>query len=404
MDLSKGLSLGEFFRDIRYVITAPARRFAVIHERGAALGSLILLIVPVYLGFYYAGGIYFHRDPFPGYSLIPPFFVALVAIFLKLYLIHLMARLLMKTNASPERRGSFSGLVVVFGYTSVPVILALLLAMALFLLIPQEMGYLMQNFKSIGVSIMVGISISLFVWNLILVVLALRTVYVLRDLKIVAAFILGSVLMILPAAATLWIMIPIKVDFIYEQPIVAGRIVRFLAADPTSSVSATTKIAVHVDRLAYRLRDPERGELVVYQRAHPAASEAPRTGGLIIGPQSIFRWGGGDYIVGRVIGLPGESVEFRDGVPFINAVAWEEPYIAPEFRSDFSLPLQTLGPTQYLILPENRNLVEDLIRELTVDRSQIAGRQIVARWPLGWWSLSRSAFLDPHPATAGASR
>ncbi len=404
MDLSKGLSPAEFFRDIRFVVTEPARRFAVIRERGAALGSLILLIIPTYLGLYYVGGIFFRRDPFPGYSFIPPFFVAVAVVFTKLYLIHLMARLLMGKKISPEGAGSFSGLVVVFGYTSVPVILALLLAIFIFYWMPGEMGYLMHNFRPVGISLMVGVSISLFVWNLILVVLALRTVYFLRDLKIVAAFILGSVLMILPAAATLWIVIPVKVDFVYEEPIVAGRIARFMAADPTSSVSATTKIAVHVDRLVYRLRAPERSELVVYQRARDRASETPRRGGLIIGPQSIFKWDGGDYIVGRIIALPGESFEFKGGVPYIDGQAWDEPYIAPEFRSEFSLPLQALAPMQYLVLPENRHLVEDLIQELVVDHSRIAGRQITARWPLGWWSLNPSVFHEAHPVAAGASR
>jgi signal peptidase I len=53
----------------------------------------------------------------------------------------------------------------------------------------------------------------------------------------------------------------------------------------------------------------------------------------------------------RVIGLPGEHVEVKDGVVFINGAQLDEPYISgPGFYSD---DVQ-LGPDEFYVLGDNR--------------------------------------------------
>ena len=106
------LSFLEFLSDIRLVLTSPARRFDLIKERGAAWGSLVLLVVPLYFGFSYMGGVYFDRDPFPGYSFIPPLVIAAVAVFLKLFFIHVVARMFRPQESPEQGRGTLSGLFV----------------------------------------------------------------------------------------------------------------------------------------------------------------------------------------------------------------------------------------------------------------------------------------------------
>jgi hypothetical protein len=397
MGQSEKLSGGDFLRDIRLVVTSPARRFAVIRERGASWGSLLLLIVPVYFGLSYVGGIYFARDPFPGYSFIPPMIAAVAVIYLKLYLIHIFARILQGRGRTEPGQGAFSDLKVVFGYTGVPSILAILLASALFLWIPEEMGYAVRNFGAVSVSIMVALGIALFVWNVILVVLALRTVYPMRDLKLVAAFILGSVLMVVPAIGTIWIVAPAKVDVAYVQPIRSARVLRFLASEPTSTISSTSKISIHVDRLAYHLRAPERFEFAAFLRKHPKPKENDQRAAVTFGSQSGISWGGEDLVVGRIVGLPGDKVELVKGDLRINGQAWDERYLMPEYRSDATLPLKSLGPSEYLVLPENRYLIDALKNELVVDRDRISGREIISKWPLGWWSFRSTVFLQAQP-------
>ncbi len=394
------LSFGEFLRDIHLVVTSPAHRFAVIQERGASWGSMVLMVVPTYLALNFVGGIYFARDPFPGYSFIPPLIAAAVSVFLKLYLIHICALLFRGRRHDGGRHDAFSALKVVFGYTSVPALLALLLASAIFLLIPPEIGHLLLNVKAVAMSVMVAVIVALFIWNLILVVLALRTVYSMRDIMIVVSFILGSALMVVPAVAASWIVATPRVDIAYVQPILSGRILRFLASDPTSTISTNTKIGIHVDRLAYRLRAPERFELVAFARSQDAKGN--RGNGAVIveggaGVHSLFSWDDGESAVGRIVGLPGDTIEVVNGNLRIDGQAWDERYLAQEYRSYSSLPLKSLGPSEYFVLPENRNLIDQLKNDLVVDRDRISGREILSRWPLGWWTFRPAVFLQPQP-------
>ena len=397
MDHSQRLSFGEFLKDLRLVVSSPARRFAVIRERGVRWGSLVLLVVPTYLGFGYLGGLYFESDPFPGYSFVPPLIAAFATVYLKLYLIHIFARAFQGRKRLESLQGSFRDLVVVFGYTGVPVILVLMLALTLFLLLPQEMGYFTREYGAVGVSIMVALSVSLFIWNLILIVLALRAVYALRDLKIVASFFLGSALLAIPGIGTMWFVAPAKVDLEYLQPILSARIVRFLASDPTSSISKNTKITVHIDRVAYRVRAPKRSEIIAFLRKQPDPESKERKRRFIYGPQWFVRWEGGEQSIGRIVGLPGEIVEVVNGRVTVNGETWEEPYIRPEFRSDASMPPRTLGPAEYLVLPENRLLMDKLKDELVVTQNRITGREMIPRWPLGWWSFSPTVFRRAGP-------
>ncbi len=397
MGRGEKLSFVDFMLDIRYVVTSPARRFAVIQERGSVWGSMLLLIVPSYFAFYYFGGVLFKRDPFPGYSFIPPLALAVVVVYLKLYLIHWVARRFLGKGGSEPDRGIFPQLKTVFGYTTVPSLLAALLAVALFITMPEGIGYAMRGFRAVSVSIMVGLGIALFIWNLILVVLALRTVYPMRDLKLVASFILGSILMAVPALCTMWIAAPASVEFIYVQPILSSRILHMLALDPTTSISANTKIAIHVDRLVYRLSSPDHFDLVAYIRKH---LQPPKGGQetVAFGSGSFFSWEERDCLLGRVVGCPGDSVELIKGNLYINKQPWDEHYLLPGYRSDADLPLITLGPSQYCVLPENRGLIGAMRDELVVDRTQILGREIITRWPFGWWSFQPNIFLQPQPS------
>ena len=59
----------------------------------------------------------------------------------------------------------------------------------------------------------------------------------------------------------------------------------------------------------------------------------------------------------RVIGLPGETVEVRDGLVFINGEPLDEPYIAEPPRYTYG-PV-TIPEGQYFVLGDNRNLSND---------------------------------------------
>jgi signal peptidase I len=396
MDQNQSLSFGEFVRDLRLIIAAPGHRFSVIRERGASWGSMVLLILPTYFAFAFTGGLVFSRDPFPGYSFIPPLIIAVLAVLLKLYALHVSARLLQGKKRDGMKPGSFADLKVVFGYTSVPAILAILLATVVFLSIPQKISYLMHDLRVVGVSIMVALAISLFIWNLILVVLALRTVYAMRDIKLVGAFILGSALMWIPGILSYWIVARPPVPFEYVEPVLSPSISRLYASDSSTTTGPSKQIHVDMDRLAYFLRDPERFELVVVFM--PQGKPTESHGMIILGSRPGFRWDEGDCAVGRILGMPGDTVELVKGSLRINDRSWDEPYLAPEYRTEESLPAKVLGSQEYFILPDNRHLIGNFREQFVMSRDRILGREILNRWPLGWWIYRPTVFLRPVAA------
>lgn len=394
MNDGRKLGFAEFLGDIRGVIVSPARRFAVIDERGIARGSLALLLVPAYFGFAWAGGVYFDRDPFYGYSLIIPALPAAAATFLKLFLIHWTARLFEGRGRYSRGQGRFRRMITVFGYTSVPAIMALILGAALFFLSPAGIGALMRDFRPLFLSIMIAVGIALFIWNLILVILALRTVYAMRDLKIAASFFLGSILAAVPAMPVMSVVAEARVDADFLRPLLAERIVRFYAGDAEPSAGRRATIRIHIDKLAYRFKDPARFDLAAVDPS-PAyfTKTGPRGRRVVLGSSSWFTFRREEQIVGRVAGLPGEEVELVAGRLRVNGNPVIEPYLQG-VTAAASFPRTELGPSEYLILPEDRTLLDVYPEEWVVPRGRIAGRVVRNRWPIGWLIYRPAAFPE----------
>ncbi len=392
----KRLGLVEFLADIRGVIVAPRRRFSVIHERDAAWGSLVLLILPAYFGFTFAGAIFFRRDPFPGYSFLLPAVLATGLALLKVLSVHVVARLFEGRGRYGAAHGSFRDLVVVFGYTGVPALGAVLFASAAFLLVPEQMGYFVHSLRVVAISVLVATGIALFVWNVILMVLALRVVYTLGDIKILVSIFIGPILIgALAGVAAHTIFAEAKTDFACLQPILSERMARFVTADLSGDSRHDAKIKMHIDLLAYRSHAPERFDLVTFE---PATADPGQTGADSKAPHSwIFGKREGELLVGRIVGVPGDTVGLAGGKLRIDGQWWAEPYITPEFRAVVSVPETHLAPSDYMILPEDRRLVDARRGNLVVPRGRIYGRAMVRKWPFGWWWFRPSVFREPYP-------
>ena len=107
----------------------------------------------------------------------------------------------------------------------------------------------------------------------------------------------------------------------------------------------------------YRLRAPARGEVV----------------------ECRFPGRDGAYLK-RLIGLPGEAVEIRDGRTYIDGEPLSEPYATGPFE-DYSIEL---GPDEYLVLGDNRAESYDSRAEDIgpIHRNDFLGRVRCALWPL----------------------
>jgi signal peptidase I len=148
---------------------------------------------------------------------------------------------------------------------------------------------------------------------------------------------------------------------------------------------------VVVSRTAYRLHDPHRGDVIVFPSpAVPAEDEGLVEGLLHDVLESVALRDPGDReLIKRVIGLPGETIEGREGAVWIGGQPLVEPYLpAGVVTADFG-PLQ-VPPDHVFVLGDNRGNSHDSrfpdIGAIPVD--SIVGRAIARVWP-----PTRTAFL-----------
>jgi signal peptidase I len=120
-----------------------------------------------------------------------------------------------------------------------------------------------------------------------------------------------------------------------------------------------------VNKLVYRLRAVERGDVVVF-------------------------WFPGDpdrSFVKRVIGVPGDRVEIRDGRLYVNGVAQAEPYLPPAHRPAERFGAVTVQEGHYFVLGDHRRVSNDSRAWGQVPQDAILGKAVLRYWPLnrmGW--------------------
>jgi len=140
-------------------------------------------------------------------------------------------------------------------------------------------------------------------------------------------------------------------------------------AKPVANCEGRFSDRVIANRLAYRFRDPERGDIVVFKA-----------------PVTADRCGlndGGSAFVKRVIGLPGEIVSARAGVIHINGDRLIEPYIAPSRLGHENRKWPRVAPNHYLVLGDNRMQSCDSRTWGTVPRNDLIGPVALTYWPPG---------------------
>ena len=96
----------------------------------------------------------------------------------------------------------------------------------------------------------------------------------------------------------------------------------------------------------------------------------------------------------RVIGMPGDTVEMRSGVLYINGKKVDQPFINTEalakqtvFMDDFTLESLTgeskVPEGKYFVLGDNRGVSKDSRMIGFIDRSAIEGKAVFTIWPFG---------------------
>lgn len=134
---------------------------------------------------------------------------------------------------------------------------------------------------------------------------------------------------------------------------------------PSESMLPTLEVGdrVLVNKLSYRLHDVHRGDIVVFEA--PPGQETATVKDL----------------VKRVVGLPGETVEARDGNVYVDGRLLEEPYLPSETRTE-DFPPTDVPPSSYFVMGDNRSASKDSRVFRAIPESSIVGRVFVRIWPL----------------------
>jgi signal peptidase I len=157
---------------------------------------------------------------------------------------------------------------------------------------------------------------------------------------------------------------------------------------PSASMVPQLRIndRVVVSKLAYRLHTPRRGDIVVFS-APDAEEQPPSASGnpLARAVQRVGRALGvaesKTELIKRVIGLPGESVEGRNGRVYIGGLPLREPYLpAGTTTSNFG-PL-VVPPDHLWVMGDNRAQSSDSRVFGPIDRSTVVGRAVWRVWPI----------------------
>ncbi|MCI5525530.1 MAG: signal peptidase I [Dorea sp.] len=163
--------------------------------------------------------------------------------------------------------------------------------------------------------------------------------------------ILGYILYILVIIGLTWMI----VTFVGQRTRVSGQSMETTLQDGDNLI---------VDKISYRFHDPSRYDIIVFP----------------------YKYEENTFYIKRIIGLPGETVQVKDGYTYINGKkltsdiygreVMDEPGIAEE-------PIK-LGSDEYFVLGDNRNHSQDSRDPYVgvLKRSDLMGRAFVRIYPL----------------------
>ena len=144
-----------------------------------------------------------------------------------------------------------------------------------------------------------------------------------------------------------------------------NKVIIFKVEVPSGSMEDTIMIGDRAItfRLAYLFSDPKRGDIVVF----PFPDD-----------ESV------DYIK-RIIGLPGDTVEGKDGLVYINGEPLNEPYVMAPIDSDFGP--YVVPDDGYFMMGDNRNNSADsrFWENKFVSRDKIKGKALLKYPDFTWF-------------------
>jgi signal peptidase I len=114
-----------------------------------------------------------------------------------------------------------------------------------------------------------------------------------------------------------------------------------------------------INNITYYLDDPQQGDVIVFRH-----------------PRNELN------LIKRVIALPGDRVEVKDGTVWVNNTALNEPYISapPNYSGSWDVPEDS-----YFVMGDNRNNSSDSHSWGFLPEENILGKALLIYWPPDEW-------------------
>jgi signal peptidase I len=161
------------------------------------------------------------------------------------------------------------------------------------------------------------------------------------------------------------IAVALLVAFVVRTFVIA----HFVVEGESMYSTLDTNDRVFVNKLSYRLHDPNRGDVVVLHQV-TGASERD--------------------LIKRVIGLPGETVEVRNCAVLIDGRVLNEPYLDPavvtptDCGGDYVLD-GVVPDDHVFVMGDNRGGSQDSRVIGPISEDDLVGRAFVVFWPQSHW-------------------
>jgi signal peptidase I len=169
--------------------------------------------------------------------------------------------------------------------------------------------------------------------------------------------IVGAIAIVLAIKA--WVVNPYRIPSSSMEPTLH-------CARPGSGCEARFSDRVLANRFIYHFRKPERGDIIVF-KTPPLAKE---------------RCGAGGTFVKRLIGLPGETWQEKNGFIYIDGKKLLEPYIKTDRRdTSTSYPPRKIPEGMYFMMGDNRTQSCDSREWGPVPRKNLIGQVFAVYWP-----------------------
>lgn len=136
----------------------------------------------------------------------------------------------------------------------------------------------------------------------------------------------------------IWI-VEILAVILLSYVIVAFGMVKTSMVGESMSPTLADSESIIVNKLSYRFKSPKRFDVIVFKQN---------------GNEHSY------YNIKRVVGLPGETIQIKDGTIYINGELLEEEYnVEPMNNGGLAKEAITLDAGEYFVLGDNRNGSED---------------------------------------------